>query len=187
MATTYQTPVSPRSGFRLGSATRKCVLIIHIVSAVGWMGVDIALAFLLLTALWTESGVTAASSYNAVAIFAPMSLLVLCAMMLVSGLVLGWGTKWGLLRYWWVFVKLLIALLMTGLVWFRLAPELTAIETQQATMSADEIRRQLGSIPTQLLFPPFVSFALLGMSVVLSIFKPWGKTGWTRASSDRSR
>ncbi|MEJ7838569.1 MAG: hypothetical protein WKF81_07120 [Thermomicrobiales bacterium] len=187
MATTYQTPSTRNSGFRLGSATRKSVLIIHIVSSVGWMGLDIALAFLLLTALWTDSGVTAASSYNAVAIFAPISLLVLSALMLISGLVLGWGTKWGLIHYWWVFVKLLVALLMTGLVWFSLAPELTAIETQQATLSADEIRQQLGSAPTQLLFPPFVSFALLGISVVLSKFKPWGKTGLNKVAPDRTK
>lgn len=177
------TATTSSTGFRLSPTWRKSVLIVHIVSGIGWMGVDIALALLLITGLRTDDGLQAASSYNAIAIFAPPAILTLSASMLGSGLALGWGTKWGLLRYWWVVAKLFLALLMTGLVWFSLAPELSAIEPQQTTMSADAIRDQLGSATTQLLFPPFVSFAMLGGSVVLSVFKPGDKTSWSKFGS----
>lgn len=170
MATT-QTSLSTK-GFRFPAKWRKSVLIVHIISGIGWMGVDIALALLLITGLRTDDGLQAASSYNAIAIFAPPVLLTLSALMLGSGIALGWGTKWGLIRYWWVAVKLAIALLMTGLVWFSLAPELSAIEPYATSMSADAIRDHLGSATIQLLFPPFVSFTMLLVSVVLSVFKP---------------
>ena len=57
------------------------------------MGLDVALAILLLTGLTTDSGVTAASCYNAIRIFAPPAVIVLSGLMLVSGLILGWGSK----------------------------------------------------------------------------------------------
>src|SRR5687767_13106928 len=127
MTMTYQESRKVTTGFRLSPSMRKSVLVVHLVSGIGWMGLDVALAILLLTGLTTESGTTAASCYNAIGIFAPPALLTLSGLMLGSGLLLGWGTKWGLLRYWWVFVKLVMALVMVALVWLTLAPELSSL------------------------------------------------------------
>jgi hypothetical protein len=180
MTMTYQESRKVTTGFRLSPAWRKSVLVVHVVSGIGWMGLDVALAILLLTGLTTDSGVTAASAYNAVGIFAAPAVLVLANTMLLSGLLLGWGTKWGLVRYWWVFIKLLIGCLLVFLVWFALVPELNNLDTQNATLTADQVRDELGPVTTGLLFPPFVSFAMLLISVILSMFKPWGKTRWTK-------
>jgi hypothetical protein len=37
-----------------------------------------------------------------------------------------------------------------------------------------------GALPTMLLFPPVVSFLILGTATILSIFKPWHRTPWSR-------
>lgn len=50
-------------------------------------------------------------------------------------------------------------------------------------MSADAVRASLGSLPTQLMFPPIVSFMMLGAATILSIFKPWRRTPWSRETS----
>lgn len=39
--------------------------------------------------------------------------------------------------------------------------------------SADAVRDTIDSATVQLLYPPIVSFAMLGFAAVLAVFKPW--------------
>ncbi len=171
--------VNRRAGWRLSPRLRKATLVLHIVSGVGWMGADIALFILLYTGLTTDDGAIAASCYTAVSVFVPAAVPVLSVGMLATGLLLGWGTKWGVLRYWWVVVKLALAVTMVVLVFVSLVPGVNDLANPDATQSADAVRDSLGSAPTQLMFPPVVSFAMLGIATVLSVFKPWRRTPWS--------
>jgi hypothetical protein len=91
------------------------------------------------------------------------------------------GTRWGLARYWWVLVKLMLSLIMTILVFVSLVPGVNSIAVLSTTAtSADAVRASLGSLPDQLMFPPIVSFLMLGIAAILSIFKPWRRTPWSR-------
>ena len=102
---------------------------------------------------------------------------------LSTGLILGLGTRWRLVRYWWVLVKLLLWLVMTVLVFVSLVPAVNGIAVLSATtMSADAVRTSLGTLPTVLMFPPIVSFLMLGVAAILSIFKPRRRTPWSRES-----
>ena len=83
--TTAQAPTAPARPFRLSRRMRQAVLVLHIVSAVGWIGVDLALIPLVLTGLTTDDGPTAAAAYRAVAVFVPwtvpaLSLLIVTAL-----------------------------------------------------------------------------------------------------------
>lgn len=69
-------------------------------------------------------------------------------------------------------VKLLLSLVMTVLVFVALLPAVNG--------SADAVRARDGPLPTMLLFPPIVSFLLLGAATVLSLTKPWPRTPWSR-------
>lgn len=168
-----------RSGWRLSPRLRKVTLLTHILSGIGWMGADVALFLLLFTGLTTDDGQVAASCYIAVAVFVPLAVPVLSLGMLATGLLLGWGTKWGLLRYWWVVVKLAMGLILTVLMFTALVPGINDMPRPDVTASADAVRESLGSAPTDLMFPPVVSFAMLGIASVLSVFKPWSRTPWT--------
>lgn len=144
------------------------------------MGVDIALFLLLLNARTTSSATEAITGYTAVALIAPAAVPVLCLGILATGLLLGWGTAWGVLRHWWVFIKLLLSLVMTVLVFAALLPIIHRIPDVAQSQTAEAVRERLGALGIQLMFPPIVSFLLLGVAVVLSIFKPRGLTPWTR-------
>ncbi|WP_219905529.1 hypothetical protein [Actinopolyspora mortivallis] len=102
------------------------MLVTHIVSAGAWIGVDVVLAVLVFTAMFAGSVRVAAVSYQALEIFAVWSLLATGLVCLVSGVVLGLGTKYGLLRYWWVVVKLAVNLVFVVLVPLGLLPSVTA-------------------------------------------------------------
>lgn len=170
--------------WRLPPAARKAVLVLHIVAGIGWMGVDVALFVLLMTARTTDDANLVISGFNAIRMIVPVAVPPLSLGILATGLVLGWGTPWGLLRYWWVFVKLILSLVMTVLVFVSLVPAVNSIEVLSAAAeSADAVRASLGLLPTQLMFPPVVSFLMLSVATVLSIFKPWRRTPWSRATS----
>jgi hypothetical protein len=162
---------------------RKAVLVLHVVSGIGWIGVDIALLVLLITARTTDDAALVVSGFNAIRMIVPVAVPPLSIGILVTGLILGLGTSWGLVRYWWVLVKLALSLIMTVLVFTSLVPEVNSIAVLAATgASADTVRASLGSLPTGLMFPPVVSFLMLGTATILSIFKPWRLTPWSRES-----
>jgi hypothetical protein len=155
-------------------------MVLHMVCGIGWMGLDIALLVLAVTALRTPDADVIYSSYRAIAIAFPGPVMLLSFGMVLTGLLLGWGTHWGLLRSWWVLVKLVLALVMLALVVFSLTPALTGLPALLTPgLSADELRASLGAMPNMLLFPPVVSFLMLATAVILSVFKPWGLTPWT--------
>jgi uncharacterized membrane protein len=167
--------------WRLSPGLRKALLVLHIVTAVSWMGVDIALFILLMTARTTDDPALVVSGFQAIRMIVPAAVPPLSLGILVTGILLGLGTRWGLLRHWWVLVKLLLSLVMTFLVFFSLVPAVNSMAVGlPGDMSADAMRASLGALPTMLLFPPVVSFLMLGTAAILSVFKPWQRTPWSR-------
>jgi hypothetical protein len=163
---------------RLTPTGRKAVLVLHIAGGVGWMGLDAGLLILAATGLTTDNGRTAASCYTAIGLIVPPAVLTLSLIMLAGGLILGMGTKWGLLRYWWVVVKLVLGLVLTGLVFFALLPATVALP-EAVVLAGDgsgaAVRAALGAAPVHLRFPPIGTSLALAIALVLSDFKPWGK------------
>jgi hypothetical protein len=158
--------------WRLGSTTRKSVLVLHIAAAGAWLGVDVVMGVLIFTALASDDPATRALCYRALELVAVGPLLACGLLSLLTGVVLGLGSRYGLLRYWWVAGKLGLNLVLTALVLVALAPEVAA--------HADQARRFQAGLPVplevgQLIFPPIVSPAALLVAMVLAVFKPWGR------------
>ncbi|RCW46065.1 hypothetical protein DFQ14_102367 [Halopolyspora algeriensis] len=159
-------------GRRLGPRRRKGVLVLHIVTAGAWIGIDVVLAVLVFTALLTDNARTAAVSYQALGLFAIWPLLSAGLVCLASGIVLGLGTKYGLVRYWWVAVKLVINVVFVLLVPLALQPTVTAAVRHGRGLTTGE---PLTFAITELIFPPVVSPAGLLIAVILAVYKPWGR------------
>jgi uncharacterized membrane protein len=158
--------------WRLSARTRKTVLLVHIASAGAWLGIDVVMAVLVFTALLTDNNRTKALCFQALELVAVWPLLTTGVVCLITGVILGLGSKYGLVRYWWVAVKLGLNLLLTGLVLLALAPEVSQAaergrqftEGQPATLAVGD-----------LIFPPIVSPTALIVAMVLAVFKPWGR------------
>jgi hypothetical protein len=158
--------------WRLGNRTRKSILVLHIASAGAWLGVDVVMGVLIFTALASDDPATRALCYRALELVAVGPLLACGLLSLLTGVVLGLGSRYGLRRYWWVAGKLGLNLVLTALVLVALAPEVAA--------HADQARRFQAGLPVplevgQLIFPPIVSPAALLVAMVLAVFKPWGR------------
>jgi hypothetical protein len=158
--------------WRLGTTTRKSVLVVHIASAGAWIGVDVVMAVLVFTALLSDDDRTKALSFRALELVAVGPLLAIGLLCLLSGVLLGLSSRYGLVRYWWVVVKLVLNLLLTGLVLVALAPEVAD--------AAERARQFDAGLPAplgvgDLIFPPIVSPTALLTAMALAVFKPWGR------------
>jgi uncharacterized membrane protein len=146
--------------------------VIHIASAGAWLGVDVVMAVLVFRALLTDDGRAKALSFRALELIAVGPLLACGLLCLLSGILLGLSSRYGLVRYWWVAAKLVLNLALTGLVLVALAPEVAT--------HAEQARQFDAGLPAplevgQLIFPPIVSPTALLVAMVLAVFKPWGR------------
>jgi hypothetical protein len=156
--------------WRLRPRTRKGLLVVHIASAGSWIGIDVVMGVVIFTALVADD-TTRALCYQALELFAGWPLAVAGLVCLASGVVLGLGTPYGLVRYWWVVIKLTINILFVALVPVALRPEVLEM--------AEEGRRFAAGLPAtlavgSLIYPPIVSPAGLIIAMILAVYKPWG-------------
>ena len=101
MAVTASAP--PR---RLAPPVRRAVLTVHIVASVALLGTCAAILALNVRAATASDPRLAASTYELLGMFPSLFGIPLSLASLVSGLALGLGSKWGVLRYPWVTAKL---------------------------------------------------------------------------------
>jgi hypothetical protein len=158
--------------WRLGAKTRKGVLVVHIASAGAWIGMDVVMGVLVFTALLTDNESTKALCFRALELFAIWPLLTTGLLCLASGVVLGLGTKWGLVRYWWVAVKLAMNVVLVVLVAFLLRPGVIEAAEQGRRFAAGEAATLAAG---DMVFPPIVSTSALLVATFLAVFKPWGR------------
>ena len=156
--------------WRLRPRARNSILVVHIASAGAWIGIDVVMGVVIFTALLSDDA-TRALCYQALELFAGWPLVVTGLVCLASGVVLGLGTAYGLVRYWWVAIKLAINITFVALVPIALRPEVLE--------KAEQGRRFAAGLPAtlavgNLIYPPVVSPSGLLVAVILAVFKPWG-------------
>lgn len=149
---------------KLAPRTRKALLTLHIVTSVGWLGVDLVLLTLGIAGL---SGVEPDVVYPAAGLVGRMLFAPLGVLAWVVGVLSAVLTPWRLLRHWWVVVKLVITTVMLGLILLALYPTLTDAAELGATLTS---RQRI-----DLVIAPSVSSTLMIIATVLSTYKPWGR------------
>ena len=153
--------------WRLGVRTRKAVLVLHLASVGSWLGIDVVMAVLTVTAMGTSDESTKALCFRVLELVTIWPMTISGLTCLVTGMLLALGSKYGLTKYWWVVVKLVINLLLSTLVLVSLRPGVAELADRG---EANDLDVPLGDM----IYPPIVSPTLLMVAVVLSVFKPWG-------------
>jgi hypothetical protein len=161
---------------RMRPRTRKGVLVVHIVAAGAWIGLDVMLGVLVFTPLLTSDPAIAALCYQVLPLLL-WPILTSGLTCLVTGIVLGMGTHHGLVRYWWVLVKLVLNVVLTLLVLVLLRPGLDEAAAAGRQLAAGV---SVGVDLSNLVFPPIVSGVSLLVATVLAVYKPWGRVRPTK-------
>ncbi|WP_330338797.1 DUF2269 domain-containing protein [Streptomyces sp. NBC_00557] len=161
---------------RLSPRARKSWVVVHVVASVGWLALMLCLLTLGATALVTDDAGTLRTAYRAMgmlgdALIAPLSLLTL-----LSGVVLGLGTPWGLFRFYWVTTKFWLTLAATAASLFALTARLhDAVHAVDRHPTGSIAAMHLGYVRYNTVIVPAVALLLYLAMVVLSVFKPWGR------------
>ncbi|WP_198012506.1 hypothetical protein [Promicromonospora sukumoe] len=161
-----------KTAVNLPPRARKAVLTLHIVSGGAWIGIDVLVAVLAGIGLGGGSDAVRGLALRALAQFVVTPMLVAALVCLATGLLLGLATKWGLLRYWWVAVKLVMNLVLCTLILVALRPGMADVGAAGGAIEAGQVPATDISF---LVYPPTVSLTALAVATVLSVYKPWGR------------
>jgi hypothetical protein len=167
-----------RRSRRLPQRWRNLLLATHIVVAVGALGTDAVLLTLGVTGLASSDPDLIRAAYLA------MDLLVAAALALaalLTGVLLGLGTRWGLARHWWVLAKLVLAIVLASAAVLVLRPSLNQAAADALAVPLAELPAAgIGQVAVRVTTAPIVGVLLLTTAVVLAVYKPWGQTRFRR-------
>lgn len=149
---------------------RKVLLTIHITSAVALLGSTAGYLVLAARAVTRDDQANAHALYEAAGQLPLVLGIPLSFVALVSGILTGLTSKWGVLRHWWVLAKLL---LLVGVVLLGALLNSTMTDTMLAATAPDGDGDDsagwvlVGSLTAQLV--------MLSTATALSVFKPGGR------------
>ncbi|HEX3639991.1 MAG TPA: hypothetical protein VHV10_01745 [Ktedonobacteraceae bacterium] len=158
---------------------RKFALTVHVTSSIGWFGAVAAFLALAVAGLTSQDVKYLRAAYLVMELTTWFVIVPLALASLLTGLVSSLGTKWGLFRYYWVLVKLLITILATIILLVHTQPiDLLAGVAAKTTVLGADLHQP------QILMVVASGAALLVLLVLtaLSVYKPQGMTpyGWRK-------
>lgn len=158
-------------------------LAVHLAVSVGWIGAVAAYLALDLAATTSADAATLRAAYLGMGLIAGSVIVPLALASLATGLIVSLGTKWGLVRHWWVLVSLaltvsasVVLVVETGTI-----AAYAAVAADPATSEAE--LRGLGGT----LVHSIGGILALLVVLVLNVYKPRGLTpyGWRKQQEER--
>jgi hypothetical protein len=148
---------------KLTPVARRAVLTVHIIAGVGLLGDVAAVLAINVRAATTADPQLAAASYELLTMFTLLFGIPLSFGALLTGILLGVGSKWGVLRYVWVTTKLvlLVGVILVGAL---------VLGPGTATMRAGG-----GGAEARLIAGAGYDVVALTLATGLSVFKPGGR------------
>ena len=164
---------------------RRFALTAHVASSVGWLGAVLPFLALAIAGLASSDVQVVRATYLAMKLIAWFVILPLCLASLLTGLVSSLGTPWGLVRQYWVLLKLLITVSSTFLLLMHMQPiDAAAGAAAQGLLSDMDLRGPR----IQLVVESGAALLALLVATALSTYKPKGMTryGWSRQQEQRA-
>ncbi|GHP01154.1 hypothetical protein KSF_112010 [Reticulibacter mediterranei] len=157
----------------LSSGWRKIWLTMHVMSSLGWFGAVAVFLTLALVGMTSQDTQLVKASYLAMKLTGWFVIVPFAFVSLGSGIVSSLGTKWGLFRYYWVLLKLVITIGATFLLMVHTqAIDLLAdIAAKTTVLSVYPYGMQLKMVVTS-----GATVVVLIMLTGLAVYKPRGMT-----------
>ena len=166
----------------LPSGLRKLALTAHVTASVGWIGAAVAFLALAVVALVADDPQTVRGAYLVMEPAAWAVLVPLAVASLLTGVVSSLGTSWGLIRHYWVVVKLVITAFATAvLLMYMETFAYLADRAADPGLDLPAVRN-----PSPALHAALALMVLL-VPMVLSVYKPRGVTPYGQRQLGRGR
>ena len=157
---------------------RKFTLTIHVTCSVGWVGAALAYLALGITAGTSHDPLIIRASWLAMDLVGWYVIVPLAIASLLTGIVISLGTRWGLLRHYWVLIALVLTTLAAAVLLLHMP---TVSATAEAARRTDDAG--LHALGGDVLHPGLGVLVLLTVTV-LNMYKPRGVTPFGRRTSD---
>ncbi|MEJ0097470.1 MAG: hypothetical protein WDM84_05420 [Bauldia sp.] len=151
---------------------RNLVLVVHVASSVGMLGAVASFLALAIIGLVMPDGGLARAAYLAMKAIAWLVIVPLILAALLVGIAESLATPWGLFRHWWVVAKLVLTVVATVV----LLLQMNLIDGVAAFASAAALPPALGQARMALVLHSGGGLVVLIVAVVLSVYKPRGRT-----------
>jgi hypothetical protein len=162
---------------QLRKRPRKALVAAHVISSASWVGIGVVFVALSVVALTTSDIHSAQVTYELMETFDQTLLPWANFAATLTGIALGLTTKWGLVRYWWVAIKLAISVTVLVMAFGFLHDAVVAAAEQAAHLAATGGTVAQIDGHTDVVFWGFTTalFSLLA-AMLLSLYKPGGRT-----------
>jgi hypothetical protein len=163
-------------------AVRKFALAVHLTSSIGWIGAVLAYLALAVAAVSSDDAQTVRSAWIAMDITGWYVIVPSALASLLTGLVMALGTRWGLVRYYWVLVAFVLTTFATVVLILHM-PGVSSTADVARTANAARLNDLGGD-----LLHPGVGLVVLLAILVLNLYKPRGMTryGWRKEQEKRA-
>ena len=142
------------------------------MTSVGWLGAALAMMTLALRGLLSPDPALRVGAYETMHFFDLAVNAPLSVSMLTTGILCSVLTPWGLIRHWWVLVKLALSAGLLLSVPFLSAPRLRTLSRTIPTET------EPSGAAGEVLAISITGVTVLTVITVVSVFKPWGRTRW---------
>lgn len=163
---------------------RKLALAVHLTCSVGWIGAVAAYLPLDITVAMSSDPEAVRGAWIAMGVIASAVIVPLAIASVLTGVIMALGTKWGLVRHWWVVVSLVLTAIATVVLLVE-----AGVIARAASLAADprtDAAIVIG-LPSTL---PHAAGGLIVLLLVqfLNVYKPRGMTryGWRKQQEERS-
>ncbi len=152
----------------------KIVYTSHVTFSVGWFGAVAVFLVLAITGIASQNPQVANGAYLAMKLSAWFIIVPFCIASLLTGIIQSFITKWGLLRHYWIVVKLILTVASTILLLLHLNPIGYLANT---SLGSNELISEPG-LQIQMIATSGAALIMLLALITISIYKPWGKTSF---------
>jgi len=155
---------------------RKLVLSVHLTFSVGWIGAAAGYIGLGVAAVRSQDDVIVRAAWTAMELTGWFVIVPLAVLSLLTGVVMAIGTKWGLLRHYWVVISFVLTTFSVVILVLHMPSVSATAELAQTAEGAalEALGGDLGH--------PAIGLAILLVVQVLNVYKPRGMTryGWRK-------
>jgi len=155
----------------MNPSLRKLAVTAHIISSVGWLGAVGVFLALAVAGFTSHAADRVQASAFAMELTTWWVIVPSAGAALLSGVLVSIGGPWGLFGQRWVVAKLVITVLATALLLVHTRP--IGALAMAARIGADS---EVARLQAQLIADAGGALLVLGINVLLSVFKPWGAT-----------
>ena len=164
-------------------ATRKVALTAHVLASLGWFGSVAAFLALAMAGLNGDEPLRVRSAYLSMELTGWYVTVPLAFATLITGVIQGAGTRWGLFEHYWVVAKLLITIVATAVLLVHMGPtsQLAALAAERALEPGD-----LDTLRARLVANAIAALLALVVATGLAVYKPRGLTPLGRLARQRT-